>query len=31
MQLFISYKHENEDFARLVRDNLLAWSDAVFL
>lgn len=31
MQLFISYKRENEEFARLVRDNLLAWGYAVWM
>ncbi|MBZ0319307.1 MAG: TIR domain-containing protein, partial [Anaerolineae bacterium] len=31
MQLFISYKRENEAFARLVRENLLAWGYAVWM
>ncbi len=31
MQIFISYKRENEPFARLVRENLLAWGYAVWM
>lgn len=31
MQLFISYKRENEDFARLVREKLLDWGYAVWM
>ncbi len=31
MKIFISYKRENEPFARLVRENLLAWGYAVWM